>query len=72
MESESTLLRRITRNPEICDGRAAVRDTGISVAQIVPALATRATESELLATQTTLESANIRAALFYAARVVRS
>lgn len=72
MESEPTLLRRITRNPEICDGRAAVRDTGISVAQIVHALATRAAESELLAKHTALEPADIRAALLYAARVVRS
>ena len=72
MESEPALLRRITCDPEVCGGRAAVRDTGIPVAQIMHALAARATESELLATHTALDLADIRAALLYAARVVRS
>ncbi|MBI3884193.1 MAG: DUF433 domain-containing protein [Opitutae bacterium] len=72
MESDPTLLRRITRDPKFCDGRAAVRDTAISVAQIVQALAAQATEPELLAKHTALEPADIRAALLYAARVVRS
>ncbi len=72
MESADPLLRRITRHPEVLRGVAVVRDTGISVAQIVRALATQTTEAEILFAHPALELTDIRAALHYTALILRS
>jgi uncharacterized protein (DUF433 family) len=72
MECEDPLLRRITRDPKVCDGRAAVRDTGITVSEILGALGARATQPEILAAHPALESTDIRAALRYATLVLCS
>lgn len=61
------LLARITTNPEICGGRPTIRGMRIRVSDILEMLAGGATRSEILADFPYLESADVDAALHYAA-----
>jgi uncharacterized protein (DUF433 family) len=61
------LLDRITLNPEIRSGKPAIRGTRITVADILEYLAGGMSHEEILADFPSLEEADIRAALAFAA-----
>ena len=63
------LLQRISIDPNISFGKACIRGTRIWVALILENLAAGASEAELLDSYPSLESADIQAALAYAAEV---
>jgi uncharacterized protein (DUF433 family) len=65
------LLQRVSIDPNICFGKACIRGTRIWVALILENLAAGASEAELLDSYPSLESADIQAALAYAAEVTR-
>jgi uncharacterized protein (DUF433 family) len=61
------LLDRITLNPEIRSGKPAIRGTRIAVADILEYLAGGMSHEEILEDFPSLEEADIRAALAFAA-----
>jgi uncharacterized protein (DUF433 family) len=61
------LLDRITLNPEIRSGKPAIRGTRITVADILEYLAGGMSHEEILADFPSLEEADIRATLAFAA-----
>jgi uncharacterized protein (DUF433 family) len=61
---------RIVSAPEICGGRPCIRGTRMRIVDIVEALASGASRSELLADFPYLTDEDISAALRYAARAV--
>jgi uncharacterized protein (DUF433 family) len=61
------LLDRITLNPEIRSGKPLIRGTRITVADILEYLAGGMSHEEILADFPSLEEADIRAALAFAA-----
>jgi uncharacterized protein (DUF433 family) len=61
------LLDRITLDPEIRSGKPAIRGTRITVADILEYLAGGMSHEEILADFPSLEEADIRAALTFAA-----
>ncbi len=61
------LLDRITLNPEIRSGKPAIRGTRITVADILEYLAGGMSQEEILEDFPSLEEADIRAALAFAA-----
>ncbi|MDR0481863.1 MAG: DUF433 domain-containing protein [Cellulomonadaceae bacterium] len=62
-----TLLNRITSDPAIVHGRAAIRGTQMRVCDVLSLLAAGAPESEILDDYPYLEADDIRACLAYAA-----
>lgn len=71
MTNREELLKRITMDPQVCFDKPCVRDTRIWVSLIVDSLADGVPEAELLAAYPQLEPDDIRAALAYAAEMVR-
>ncbi len=67
---EEALLSRITVNPKVLVGKPTIRGMRISVEQILKALANGIMPEELLGDYPELESADIQAALTYAAELV--
>ena len=63
----AAVLERITFDPEILGGRAAIRGMRIPVSVVVGQIAHGATEDEILADYPDLEPEDIRQALEYAA-----
>jgi uncharacterized protein (DUF433 family) len=61
------LLDRITLNPEIRSGKPVIRGTRITVADILEYLAGGMSPDEIVADFPSLEEADIRAALAFAA-----
>jgi uncharacterized protein (DUF433 family) len=61
------LLDRITLNPEIRSGKPVIRGTRITVADILEYLAGGMSPEEIVADFPSLEEADIRAALAFAA-----
>ena len=61
-------MDRITISPNQCGGRPCIRGMRIRVKDILDMLAAGATEQEILKDYPDLESADVRAALAYAAR----
>lgn len=66
----STLLQRITIDPEKCGGRPCIRGLRIRVQDIVALLASGASREEILEDYPYLEDDDISAALQYAARAL--
>ena len=66
----STLLQRITIDPEKCGGRPCIRGLRIRVQDIVGLLASGASREEILEDYPYLEDDDISAALQYAARAL--
>lgn len=62
-----TRLSRITQNPRLMGGRPCIRGMRVTVGAVVGLLASGATREEILALYPYLESADIDAALNYAA-----
>ena len=65
---QTTLLNRVTFNPQQCSGRPCIRGMRIRVSDVLDLLASGATRSEILADYPYLESDDISAALQYPAR----
>lgn len=62
-----SLLERITVDPEVVQGRPAVRGTRVRVSDVLSMLASGASEAEILADYPYLEPDDIKACLEYAA-----
>jgi len=68
--SKEELTSRIVVDGEICGGRPRIRGTRVRVSDVVSALASGDTVSEIVADFPYLAEADIYAALHYAAKVV--
>jgi uncharacterized protein (DUF433 family) len=66
-----SLLARITVDPQQCGGRPCIRGTRIRAADVLGLLAQGLSEDEVLADYPDLEREDIRAALLFAARLLR-
>ncbi len=64
----STLLSRITFNPEQCGGRPCIRGYRLRVKDVLEMLASGMSEAQILDEYGFLESEDIKAALSYAAQ----
>jgi uncharacterized protein (DUF433 family) len=64
-------FERITQNPNILAGRAAIRGLRISVAHIVNLVANGMTAAEVIAELPDLEEEDVRQALAYAATLAK-
>ena len=64
----SSLLNRITFNPQQCGGRPCIRGMRIRVSDVLDLLAAGASRDEIIADYPYLESDDITAVLQYAAR----
>jgi len=62
---------RITQNPTILAGQAAIRDLRISVAHVVNLIANGMTPAQIVAELPDLEEEDVRQALAYAAALAR-
>lgn len=60
------LLKRITSNPEICNGKPAIRNMRFTVAQLLELLASGMKENEILLDYPYLEKEDIYACLSFA------
>ena len=65
------LLQRISIDPNICFGKACIRGTRIWVSLIIENLAAGAPEVEILDNYPSLTPDDIKAALAYAAEILR-
>jgi uncharacterized protein (DUF433 family) len=68
--NESDLLKRITVDPKIFDGKPILRGHRLAVEHVIGMLAAGSTEEEILAGYDWLEPEDIRACLVYARRAV--
>ena len=64
---ETTLLNRITNNPDILTGKPTIRGMRISVEQIIKMLARGISHSDIIKEFPLLEEEDIKACLLYAA-----
>lgn len=62
---------RISVNPAICHGMACIRGTRITVSAVVDNIAAGVSREEILRSYSTLQEADIDAALAYAAELAR-
>ncbi len=67
----TSLLDRISINPEVCFGKPCIKGTRIWVSLILDFLASGETEGGILAAYPQLQPEDIRAALTYAAEIAR-
>lgn len=70
--SEQELLARITSDPDICHGKPCLRGLRYPVEAVLEWLSGGMTNEEILADYEDLEEADLRAALAWAARTVRT
>jgi uncharacterized protein (DUF433 family) len=69
--SKEELLARITVDPKICHGKPCIRGLRYPVEWLLDMLSGDMTEQQILADYPDLESADLRAAIAYAARLSR-
>ena len=62
---------RIDSNPKVCHGKACIRGTRVMVSVILDNLAAGVPETEILKSYPTVSPEDIRAAVSYAAELVR-
>ncbi len=67
MNSKSSLMERITVNPEQCGGRPCIRGMRIRVVDVLDLFAAGLSAEQILAEMPDIEMADIKAALQYAA-----
>ena len=65
----SSLLSRITMNPEICHGKPTIRNMRYTVAMILDLLGAGMTQQEILEDYPALENEDILACLIYASKL---
>ena len=63
--------KHITVDPEVCHGRACITNTGVLVTTILDNLAAGLSPTEILRSYPSVTGESIRAALCYAAELVR-
>lgn len=66
------LLSRITASPDICHGRPCIRGLRYPVEFVLELLSSGMTPQEILADYEDLEAEDLRAAVAWAARVMRT
>lgn len=66
---ETSLLQRITVNPEICHGKPCVRGLRYPIEFILELLSSGMTSEDILADYDDLEKEDIQAVLLFAARL---
>ncbi|CAN5281612.1 DUF433 domain-containing protein [soil metagenome] len=71
MINREDLWKRISIDPEVCFGRPCIRGTRIWVSLIMDNLAEGTSDADMLAAYPQLQLEDIRAALAYAAEMVR-
>jgi len=71
MKSQDQLVERITVNPEICHGKPAIRNLCYPVETILELLASGMSPEEILADYPDLEPDDIRACIWFAARLTQ-
>jgi uncharacterized protein (DUF433 family) len=69
--THAELLKRISADPQVCDGRPCIRGHRIWVSLILDLLASGMTADELLVEYPQLGSDDIRACLAYASEMTR-
>ena len=62
---------RISVNPQVCHGKACLRDTRVMISVILDNLAAGVPHEELLQSYPSLQELDIQAALAYAAELAR-
>ncbi len=62
---------RISINPQVCHGKACIRGTCVMISVILDNLAAGIPREEMLESYTSLQVADIQAALAYAAELAR-
>lgn len=67
----TTLLDRISIDPNVCFGKPCIKGTRIWVSLILDFMAAGETEGQILAAYPQLQPDDIRAALAYAAEITR-
>ena len=65
----ANLLERITINPDVCHGKATIRNMRYTVSMILDLLSAGMTADELIADYPALKKVDIQACLFYASRL---
>jgi uncharacterized protein (DUF433 family) len=66
------LIRRITLNPEVCNGKPTIRNMRFTVAQMLELLAAGMTQEEILEDYPYIEQADIQACLLYASKMANA
>jgi len=66
---ESDLIRRITLNPEICNGKPTIRNTRYTVDLILDLLSAGMNEDEIIDDYPAIEKDDIKACLVFASRL---
>jgi uncharacterized protein (DUF433 family) len=66
------ILKRITLNPKVCNGKPTVRNMRFTVAQVLDLLASGMDEKEILEDYPYLEKEDIQACLWYASRMANA
>jgi uncharacterized protein (DUF433 family) len=69
---KQSLLKRIEVNPEIMLGKPVIKGTRLPAAMIVEKMAFGATIDDIIAQYPFLEKNDVNAALYYAARMMKS
>lgn len=67
-----SLLSRITLNPKVCKGKPTIRNMRFTVAQMLELMAGGMDTKEILADYPYIEKEDIRACLWYAARIANA
>lgn len=65
----SNLAERITSDPNVCHGKACIRETRIMVSVILDNLAAGLTVEEILVEYPSLKSEDVQASIVYAAKL---
>jgi uncharacterized protein (DUF433 family) len=68
---DNQLIKRITINPEICQGRPTIRNTRYTVDLILDLLSSGMTENEIIDDYPTLEKDDIKACLSFASQLTK-
>lgn len=66
------LLKRITSNPRVSQGKPTIRNMRFTVAQMLELLASGMSEEEILQDHFYIEKADIQACLLYASRMANA
>ena len=66
---ESDLIRRITLNPEICNGKPTIRNTRYTVDLILDLLSAGMNDDEIIDDYPAIEKDDIKACLVFASRL---
>lgn len=69
---DNELLKRITINPEVCNGKPTIRETRYTVDLILELLSSGMTEKEIIEDYPALEITDIKACLSFASKLSKS